>query len=107
MKNGEKYLVTTDNFFYGPDGGEYRAAWGTIEVLGDSVLGIKTNARSTNWFVKIGSDDKHIIIAGCQIHYAIKSDKKPDTSTKSKGWTADATNGLKVYDRPNVIYIAE
>lgn len=33
------------------------------------VLGIKTNRHSSNWFLEIGN----MVIAGCQIHYAIKT----------------------------------
>ena len=37
-----KYLITTDNWFYAPDGKEYRAAWGDVEIVEDSFLGLKT-----------------------------------------------------------------
>lgn len=66
------YLITTDNFFFGSDGKQYRSAFGEVKILNDDVLGIKTNARSSNWFVKVGTNQNHIIIAGCQIHYALK-----------------------------------
>ena len=69
---GSKAIITCDNWFYGPDGRSYRAVFGTVKaVRGDQeTLGIKTNARSTNWYVEIGS----MIIAGCQIHYAMRAD---------------------------------
>lgn len=73
---GMKVLVTTDNWFCGPDGLQYRAVYGTlIGVFTDQqVLGIKTNARSTNWYAQIGG----CLIAGCQIHYAcIAGDMPP------------------------------
>lgn len=72
-----KYLITTDDWFLVPDGQSYKAAWGEVSILQDSLLGVKTNSRSTNWYAKIGNDSKHIIVAGCQIHYAVKCDKKP------------------------------
>lgn len=80
MQVGDKVLVTTDNWFWAPDGESYRAVYGTVVgVFNDeSVLGIKTNARSTNWYAQIGN----MTIAGCQIHYAIKTDacsSKPPT----------------------------
>jgi hypothetical protein len=74
-----KYLITTDNWFYAPDGKQYRAAWGEVKILSDDVLGVKTNARSSNWYARVGNDESHIIIAGCQIHYAIRTDNKPNT----------------------------
>lgn len=101
-----KYLITTDAYFLAPDGKEYKAAWGEVEILNDSFLGIKTNARSSNWFAKIGSEYNHIIIAGCQIHYAIKCINKPNTS-KAESWTFDAANGAKEFVLPTKIYIAE
>lgn len=73
-----KYLITTDNWFYGPYGRLYRAAWGEVVILGDNTLGVKTNARSSNWYAMIGTEENNIIIAGCQIHYVIRTDEKPD-----------------------------
>jgi pectate lyase len=73
-----KYLITTDYYFFGPDGKRYRASWGECEVLEDTFLGVKTNRNATNWYLKVGSDDKHVIIAGCQIHFAIRCDSKPE-----------------------------
>lgn len=72
-----KYLVTFDNWFMAPDGQTYLAAWGDIVILQDSMLGIKTNSRSTNWYARVGTDSNHIVVAGCQIHYAVKCDKRP------------------------------
>jgi len=69
---GRKVLVTTDNWFIAPNGRQYRAAFGTVKGVHDdqSVLGIKTNARSTNWYLEIGN----LFIAGCQIHYAVATE---------------------------------
>jgi len=100
-----KYLITTDNWFYAPDGKTYAAVWGEVEILSDSLLGIKTNARATNWYAKVGSKDNHVIIAGCQIHYSVKCDKKP---------SSEPVKDYRVHDgvvldivRPSNIYIAE
>ena len=70
---GKKYLITTDEWFYAPDGRQYRAVYGTFNgIFSDTeTLGIKTNARSTNWYLLIGG----FRIAGCQIHYAFQSDQ--------------------------------
>lgn len=68
---GHKYLISTDNWFFAPDGENYRAAFGTVHAVVDAeaALGIKTNRNSTNWYVAIGD----MIIAGCQIHYAMRA----------------------------------
>ena len=68
----EKYLITTDSWFLGPDGNQYKAVFGTVTaVLTDKeYLGITTNRQSTNWYLVIGE----MVIAGCQIHYAVRTD---------------------------------
>jgi len=99
-----KYLITTDAWFYAPDGMQYRSAWGEVEIVSDAILGIKTNAKSSNWFAKIGSTEKHIIIAGCQIHYACRCESKPGTTSIE----INVTDGIhKKEERLFSIYIAE
>ena len=72
LEIGDMALITTDNWFYAPDGNQYKSVFGTIKGVHNSeeTLGIKTNARSTNWYVTIGN----MTIAGCQIHYLLKTD---------------------------------
>lgn len=69
---GKKVLINTDQWFCAPDGKQYKAVHGTVRALKSDheALGIKTNARSTNWYVEIGD----MLIAGCQIHYAIAAE---------------------------------
>jgi hypothetical protein len=104
IMNG-KFLITTDNWFYAPDGKQYRGVWGKVEIVSDAILGIKTNVRSSNWYAKVGSENNYVIIAGCQIHYACKSDKKPNTE-RVDDWS-NTTGKLEEYVRPTNIYIAE
>lgn len=98
------HLITTDAWFYAPDGKQYKAVWGNVQITDDTILGIKTNAISSNWFAKVGTEDNYVIVAGCQIHYAVKCDK-PNTG-KALDWTSD-NDGCKEFERPSVIYIAE
>lgn len=100
-----KYLINTDNWFTAPDGKNYKAVWGETEIIEDTFLGLKTNRNSTNWFAKVGTENKHVIIAGCQIHYAIKCNERPNQDP-SEDWIADANN-VNIYQRPNNIYIPE
>jgi len=100
-----KYLITADSWFYAPDGLQYKAVWGEVEIVGDSILGIKTNARSSNWFAKIGNENNHVIIAGCQIHYALKCKEKPNNSNVND-FSIEAGE-LKQFTHPTYIYIAE
>ena len=67
-----KYLITTDSWFYAPDGKEYKSVWGNVEIVDDNIIGIKTNRNSSNWFAKVGNDKKQVIIEGCQNHYSIR-----------------------------------
>ena len=69
---GKKILVTTDCWFVAPDGEQYNSVYGElIGVHSDAdTLGIKTNAKSTNWYAQVG----RMLVAGCQIHYAINCD---------------------------------
>ncbi len=100
-----KYLITTDSWFVAPDGKEYKAVWGNVEILEDKFLGVATNRNSSNWFAKVGSEENHIIVAGCQIHYAAKSENKPNAN-RVDSWTTD-TNGINEFKAPSRIYIAE
>lgn len=70
MNIGSTVLITCDNWFFAPDGQSYRAVWGSVKAVrtDNEVLGLKTNARSTNWYIEIGN----MILAGCQIHYALE-----------------------------------
>ena len=100
-----KYLITTDAWFYGPDGKQYKAVWGEVIIVSDAILGIKTNVRSSNWFAKVGTENNHVIVAGCQIHYAIKSETKPNVELADDYQIEQGE--LKNYKRPTNIYIAE
>ncbi|WP_136419935.1 hypothetical protein [Herbaspirillum sp. ST 5-3] len=100
---GEKALVTVDNWFYAPDGRQYRAVFGTVRAIrtSEESLGVKTNAKSTNWYLEIGN----ITIAGCQVHYALRTDECHTGYTKD--WMASTEHGLKEYNRPSAIYDAD
>ena len=99
---GMKVLVTVDNWFYGPDGRQYRAIYGTIiGVFSDEqTLGVKTNARSTNWYAQIGS----CVVAGCQIHYAVAAGNPP--SETATDWTTHEGKVIH-YERPSAVLNAD
>lgn len=104
FKVGDKVLVSTDNWFMAPDGDQYRAAYGTVKgIRGDQeTLGIRTNARSTNWYAEVGC----LLIAGCQIHYAAKTDNCHLGDVKSWEDGKDGAPGAFV-TRPSRIYDAD
>ncbi|HEV8035479.1 hypothetical protein [Yoonia sp.] len=99
MNIGQKYLITTEGWFLAPDGDNYRGAFGTVHSVVDSesALGIKTNAKSTNWYVMIGD----MVIAGCQIHYAIRAD---DFSPQSPHIEIDH-DGKRICERAGITRI--
>jgi cytochrome c5 len=100
-----KYLITTDRYFVAPDGKTYTAVWGDVKLVEDSILGVKTNRNSANWYAVVGGNGKEIIVAGCQIFYAIKCEEKPHTGDV-EDWTVDNAK-FESYTRPTKIYIAE
>jgi len=102
-----KYLITTDNWFYAPDGKQYRGVWGEVEIVSDSILGIKTNVRSSNWFAKVGSKDNYVIVAGCQIHYAVKCENKPNDGKTIQDNFHEVEKKYIESERSGQIYIAE
>lgn len=97
-----KHLITTDNWFYAPDGKLYRAVWGDVQILDDTVLGVKTNRNASNWYARVGSDDNHVIVAGCQIHYAVRCEAEPNTD-RVEDWRESG----EVFERPTGIYVAK
>lgn len=101
-----KYIVTTDNWFYAPDGNSYKAVWGEVSILEDTFLGVKTNKNSANWFAKVGSEDNFVIVAGCQIHYAVRSENEPNTQGYRHELTHELTVKSVVANTPR-IYIAK
>lgn len=99
---GDKVLITTDAWFRAPDGIAYNSVFGTVKgVFGDvDTLGIKTNAKSTNWYAEVGN----LTIAGCQMHYVIKCDSVV-FGTVSDFREIDGV--IKTFDRPSYIYNAD
>lgn len=102
LEVGKKALITTDNWFMGADGQDYKAVFGTVRAVrtSEEALGVKTNAKSTNWYVEIGNT----LIAGCQIHYAVRCDKcelgEVETYSEKDG-------EVRKYTRPSRIYNAD
>ena len=78
LQNDKYYLITTTEWFLAPDGEQYRAVWGKCKLLTtEDIFSFKPSRPSTNWFANVGNDDKSMIVAGCQIHYAIRCDERP------------------------------
>lgn len=102
IEAGKKYLITTDAWFYAPDGRQYRSVFGTVHDIldADSALGIKTNRNSTNWYVRVGG----MIVAGCQIHYAIQADEVHCGEVDD--FHVDSGKPVE-YRRPSYIYSAD
>ena len=100
-----KYLISTDNWFLAPDGRQYKAVWGDVTLLGDDFLGIKTNRNASNWYAKVGSNDNHVIVAGCQIHYAVRSEQPPNINDVPD-YQVHEGKIMNVF-RPTHIYLAQ
>lgn len=102
LEIGSKALVTTDTWFFAPDGKNYRAVYGTIKSVNtaEATLGIKPNGRSANWYLEIGN----MTIAGCQVHYAVKTDKC--NLGRFQNWSSNDA-GVAEFESPSAIYHAD
>lgn len=100
---GDKVLLTTFACFFAPNGRQYRAVFGTIKGIHSSedTLGIKTNNKSTNWYIEIGN----MLVAGCQINYAVKTDVcNFDDNINEFSW---GESSYHAFNRPSMIYNAD
>lgn len=95
----DKYLITTDAWFTAPDGKQYKCVWGEVKVFSAlGVLGLEPNRNSANWMVRVGTEDCHIILAGCQIHYAVKWPNRPYTGKVTQNFEgADKVTDSQIY----------
>ena len=100
---GKTALVTTNEWFTAPNGSSYKAVFGTIHgiFLAEKLLGLKSNAKSSNWYLQIGN----LTLGGCQISFLIRTDSV--NRLRGEDWSADAANGLKEYYAPSRIYMAD
>lgn len=102
------FLVTTENWFIAPNGKQYKAAWGKVEIhSSEKTLGVKTNAKSTNWYAIVGEGAKRVIIAGCQIHYACVSMGKPNIEDCEEYKFVDSVQKNIPYSYRTMIYLAQ
>lgn len=102
---GDKALVTVDNWFYAPDGRQYRAVFGTVRAVrtAEDSLGVKPNGRSTNWYMEIGN----LTVAGCQVHYSVRTDTCNALNVEDWITTPGADGQAQRYIRPCSVYFAD
>ncbi len=103
MELNKTYLINLDTWFTAPDGITYRAIFGTLKGIhtSENMLKVKTNARSTNWFIEIGNS----VVAGCQVHTAFRTDTCDFTSCKNTWETYEGK--VVISDAPSKIYNAD
>lgn len=102
------FLVTTDNWFYAPDGKQYKSVWGKIEChTAEQTLGIKPNGKSANWYAIVGEGNKRVVLAGCQIHYACVCMDKPSLDEYIEKRPGDAAGVQYDYTQQPMIYFAQ
>lgn len=76
---GEYLLVNTDDWFFAPDGQQYKAVWGRARIFeAKEMFGFRPTGDA-NWYLQVGSEDcvSPIFIAGCRIHYAFVCPNPP------------------------------
>ena len=99
-KANTPYLVTANEFFYGPSGEQYRSVWGTITVhQAKDVLGLEPNWQSVNWYLEITNNNQSVFLAGCQVHYIVECPDSPTIIEKT--YVNDKGITIKI----NAIYI--
>ena len=105
ITNGQKYLITTDNWFIAPDGDTCRAVWGTCYSKNiREVFGFEPSRPSTNWYLEVGGNGKEMILAGCQIHYAVRCEEIPNDRLREVMFNDKDT---EIPTKASRIYIAE
>lgn len=85
-----KYLITTHEWFYAPDGKQYRAVWGDVQIVQTKdVIGLDPNRVTSNYCYKVGTEEHHIIIGGCQVMYSVKCDNRPETGEVTQAFEGE------------------
>lgn len=101
----KKVLITTQGWFYGKDGKQYRAVHGTLKAIHEAgkTLGFIPNRSHANWFVEIGN----MIIMGCQVMYLQQVDEVNTGNVIDWNYDKDSEEKSVSYERPTSIYITE
>ncbi len=77
---GTVMAVQADDWFMGPDGQDYRRAFGPCYVLkARDFMGFEPK-NSANWFMQVGHGPRAVVIAGCKLHYALPNMTTPPKS---------------------------
>ena len=99
---GKKVLITTQDWFYGKDGRQYKAIHGTLKGVHESskTLGFIPNRAHANWYIEIGE----MTVMGCQVMY-ISECETAHTGDVDDWRTSDTEKGgIVKYNRPSIIY---
>lgn len=99
---GTKVLVTTEGWFYGRDGKQYKAVHGTLKGIHEAskTLGFAPNRTHANWYLEVGE----MFIAGCQVMYVCACEWVD--SGRVQDWSADGQS-VAEYERPSAIYVTD
>lgn len=101
---GKKVLITTNGWFFAPDGCEYRAVFGTLKAIHEvgKTLGFIPNRAHANWFLEVGN----MMIMGCQVMYVVKADIVELGNVNT--WNNNPTTQQPQYfNKPTTIYNAD
>lgn len=104
---GKKVLVTSNGWFFGNDGMQYKAIYGTLKAIhtSENTLGFTPSRTHTNWYLEVGNTT----IAGCQVLHCVQSDVC--NTGEVSDFTSDRTHESTIkgrhaesYIRPSYIY---
>ena len=101
---GQRVLITTSNWFFAPNGRQYRAVVGRLRGIhsAPAILGIKVNARSVDWYAEVG----RMVVAGCEINHAIAVEDHEPNLDRATDFSIGQNAELKEYERLSSIFDA-
>jgi hypothetical protein len=108
--SGKSYLITTDEFFYAPDGFAYKSVYGKAFVNKFEDYFSFTARNHANWFVSFGGvnteeDCRYLSIAGCRINYWIPMDEPPKIMFTNMTMMLGADNIPFPFYYPNIYIV--
>ena len=94
-----KYLITLDHWFYAPNGSQYNAVWGTVDIP------IEVRTFDVPAFMVIGKNGREVHVLASRVTTSVRSEQKPNVEMS---YNDKFENGHNItYTTPTRIYIAE
>lgn len=101
----KKVLITTNDWFYGKDGRQYKSIHGTLKGIHEvsKIFGFTPNRNHANWVIEIGD----VTIMGCQVLYCEACEDVHAGPVKELVADDKSELGMKEVMRSSGIYIVK